>query len=109
MAEQDWQVLEGLNPDTTEFPVRAEIGSEKVVVLKLGDEFRAIQRRCPHQNTDLSRGLIVGDGTLIRCALHAYTFKLSDGKGVNCPGYSINIFEVSRDGDVLRARRVEVS
>ena len=45
---------------------------------------------------------------MIRCGLHAYTFKLADGNGVNCPGYRIAVYEVMRDGSRLLGRRVEV-
>ncbi len=75
---------------------------------RVGDGYRAVQRHCPHQNTDFSRGLIVGDGAMIRCGLHAYTFKLADGNGVNCPGYRIAVYDVMRDGSRLLGRRAAV-
>ncbi len=104
---RDWHPINGVDPDGASFPARAEIGGEKVVVFRVGEGYRAVQRHCPHRNTDFSRGLVVGDGAMIRCGLHAYTFKLSDGNGVNCPGYRIAVYEVARDGPGLVARRVE--
>lgn len=104
----DWLPIDGIDPEAASYPVRAEIGGEKVVVFRLGDGYRAVQRYCPHQNTDFSRGLVVGDGAMIRCGLHAYTFKLADGNGVNCPGYRIAVYEVMRNGSRLLGRRVEV-
>lgn len=103
----DWLPIDGVDAEAASFPARAEIGGEKVVVVRVGDGYRAVQRHCPHQNTDFSRGVIMGDGAMIRCGLHAYTFKLSDGNGVNCPGYRIAVYEVARDGPRLVARRVD--
>ena len=105
---EDWSPINGVDPEGAGFPARAELGGERVVVFRVGDGFRAVQRHCPHQNTDFSRGLIVGDGAMIRCGLHAYTFKLADGNGVNCPGYRIAVYDVMRDGSRLLGRRVAV-
>ena len=105
---QDWSSIDGVDPEGTGFPVRAELGGEKIVVFRVGDGYRAVQRHCPHQNTDFSRGLIVGDGSMIRCGLHAYTFKLADGNGVNCPGYRIAVYDVMRDGSRLLGCRAAV-
>ena len=104
---EDWSPIDGVDPEGEGFPVRAEHEGDKIVVFRVGDGFRAVQRYCPHQNTDFSRGLIVGDGAMLRCGLHAYTFKLADGNGVNCPGYRIAVYEVIRDGARLVGRRVD--
>jgi nitrite reductase/ring-hydroxylating ferredoxin subunit len=108
-GDGDWHPIEGVDPDSSDFPARAEVGGDKVVVFRVGDGYRGVQRYCPHQNTDFSRGMIVGDGAMLRCGLHAYTFKLADGSGVNCPGYRIAIYEVVRDGACLMGRRIETS
>jgi nitrite reductase/ring-hydroxylating ferredoxin subunit len=104
---EDWSPIDGVDPEREGFPARAELDGDKIVVFRVGDGFRAVQRYCPHQNTDFSRGLIVGDGAMLRCGLHAYTFKLADGNGVNCPGYRIAVYEVIRDGARLVGRRVD--
>jgi len=104
---EDWSPIDGVDPEGEGFPVRAELEGDKIVVFRVGDGFRAVQRYCPHQNTDFSRGLIVGDGAMLRCGLHAYTFKLADGNGVNCPGYRIAVYGVIRDGARLVGRRVD--
>ncbi len=104
----DWIPIDDVDVDATGFPARAALGDEKIVIFRVGDGYRAVQRHCPHQNTDFSRGVIVGDGAMLRCGLHAYTFKLADGNGVNCPGYRIAVYDVVRDGARLMGRRVEV-
>ena len=107
-SDEDWSPIDGVDSEETAFPTRAELGGERIVVFRVGDEFCAVQRHCPHQNTDFSRSLIVGGSTMIRCGLHAYTFKLADGNGVNCPGYQIAIYDVMRDGPRLLGRRVAI-
>ena len=101
----DWIPIDDVDVYATGFPARAALGDEKIVIFRVGDGYRAVQRHCPHQNTDFSRGVIVGDGAMLRCGLHAYTFKLADGNGVNCPGYRIAVYEVMRDGARLLGRR----
>ena len=104
----DWLPIDGADAQAMSDSVRAEIGGERVVVFRVGEGYRAVQRHCPHQNTDFSRGVVVGDGAMIRCGLHAYTFKLADGNGVNCPGYRITVYEVVRDGSRLLGRRAAI-
>ncbi len=105
----EWITIDGVDAAATGFPARASLGGDKIVVFRVGDGYRAVQRHCPHQNTDFSRGVVVGDGAMIRCGLHAYTFKLADGNGVNCPGYRITVYEVMSDGSRLMGRRIDIS
>ena len=44
--------------------------------------------------------------TMVRCYLHVFTFKLSDGKGVNCPGFRLKLFEIRQAEDALYGRPV---
>jgi len=102
----EWRHIEGIYIEEANFPVRMEFGGEKIVIFREGNDYWAVQRYCPHQHTDFSRGAIVSNGTMIRCGLHAYTFKLSDGTGVNCPGYKINVYEVQQEGAQLLGRSI---
>lgn len=104
----EWRQIEGIDPQETDFPLRTELDGEKIVVFREGDDYCGVERYCPHQHTDFSRGAIMGNGTMIRCGLHAYTFKLSDGSGVNCPGYTIKIYEIRREGSRLLGRAIAV-
>ncbi len=47
---------------------------------------------------------LAGNDTMIRCPLHVFTFKLSDGKGVNCPGFEIKVYEVKEEQGALWGR-----
>jgi nitrite reductase/ring-hydroxylating ferredoxin subunit len=102
----DWQVLEGIDPDTAEFPALSRVGEDRILVLKIGDGFRGVERSCPHQQRPLNDAFLQGNGTMLRCKWHNYVFRLSDGKAVNCPGYKLKVFEVKREGAALLARAV---
>ena len=102
----EWQVLDGLDPDSAEFPAQSRIGSERILVFRIGDGFRGVERACPHQQRSLHDAFIQGGDTMIRCRWHNYVYRLRDGKGVNCPGYKLRVFEIKRDNGVLIARAV---
>jgi nitrite reductase/ring-hydroxylating ferredoxin subunit len=102
----DWQVLEGLDPDTAEFPAQSRVGDARILVLRTGGGFRGIERSCPHQQRSLHDAFLQANDTMLRCRWHNYVFRLRDGKGINCPGYKLKVFEVKRDNNVLLARAV---
>jgi nitrite reductase/ring-hydroxylating ferredoxin subunit len=107
MAEDVWQLLEGVHPGTSEFPARARYDGEGILIFRTDGGFRGAQRTCPHMKSSLVDAQILGQGTMLRCSQHIYTFRLSDGKGVNCPGYRIKIYEVKQENDALFARAVD--
>jgi nitrite reductase/ring-hydroxylating ferredoxin subunit len=100
----DWQVLEGIDPDTAEFPARSRVGDERILVLRIGDGFRGVERSCPHQQRSLHDAFLQGGDSMIRCRWHNYVFRLRDGKSVNCPGYKLKVFDVKRENGALLAR-----
>jgi len=99
-------VLEGIDPDKAQFPVLSHVGDDRILVFRIGDGFRGVERSCPHQHHSLHDAFLQGGGTMIRCRWHNYVFRLSDGKPINCPGFKLRVFEVKRDNGVLLARAV---
>ena len=104
-SEREWQKLDGLDPVSGNFPARARVEGESILIFRTGTGFRGVQRACPHMNSTLMDADLVGNATMIRCRQHAYTFRLADGRGVNCPGFSVRVFEVREEGGTLYARR----
>jgi nitrite reductase/ring-hydroxylating ferredoxin subunit len=104
--EAAWQKLDGLDPETSKFPARAKVDGEGIIIIQAGAGFRGIQRSCPHLQATLLDAHLMANNTMVRCAQHNYTFKLSDGKGVNCPGFRIKVYEVKREDGALFARAV---
>jgi nitrite reductase/ring-hydroxylating ferredoxin subunit len=104
-SEGAWQKLDGLDPVSGVFPARARVDGEGILVFRAGTGFRGVQRACPHLNSSLMDAQLVGNDTMIRCRQHVFTFRLSDGRGVNCPGFSIRVFEIKEEAGMLYARR----
>lgn len=105
-ATADWQKLDGLDPVAGRFPAPARVGDQGILVFRTKHGFSGVQRLCPHLNMSLHDADLVSNETMIRCKQHVFTFRLSDGRGVNCPGYSVKVFAVKEEDGVLYARRV---
>jgi len=105
-TETVWQKLDGLDPASGAFPARARVDGESILIFRIKTGFRGVQRACPHLNSSLMDAQLINNDTMIRCRQHVYTFRLSDGRGVNCPGFSIRVFEVREEAGTLYARRL---
>jgi nitrite reductase/ring-hydroxylating ferredoxin subunit len=101
-----WQELAGLDPATAQFPAQARVGNDRILVLRIGTGFRGVERSCPHQQKSLHDAFLQGGDRMIRCRWHNYVFRLADGKGINCPGYKLRVFDVKLENGALYARAV---
>jgi nitrite reductase/ring-hydroxylating ferredoxin subunit len=97
MTEQPWQPLSGLRADNTKYPARASLEGEGIVIFKTKTGYRGVQRACPHMQATMLNAELTANDTMVRCPLHVFTFKLSDGKGVNCPGFKVKVYEVKEE------------
>lgn len=104
MKEAAWCIVPGVEASAAEFPIVAQVEGEDVVVFRAGRHLRAIGRWCPHRQADLAEGRLMGD--MIKCPLHGYIFRLSDGRGVNCMGVNATAYEALVDGSDLKLRKV---
>lgn len=104
MTELPWLQLGGLRADNTKYPARASIGGEGIVVFKTRSGFRGVQRACPHMQATMMNAELTANDTMVRCPLHVFTFKLSDGKGVNCPGFKVMVYEIKEEDGKLFGR-----
>jgi nitrite reductase/ring-hydroxylating ferredoxin subunit len=105
MTIEAWQLLKGLHVDETKFPVRAEVDGEGIIVFRTKTGYRGVQRACPHMQATMMNAELTADDKMIRCPLHVFTFRLTDGKGVNCPGFAISVFEIKEERGALYGRR----
>lgn len=105
-AEATWQKLEGLDPAAGKFPAPARVDGEGILVFRTKTGFRGVQRLCPHLKFSLHDADLVSNETMIRCKQHVFTFRLADGRGVNCPGFAVSVYEVKHEDGALYARRV---
>ena len=96
---EDWRRVEGVDAATPGFPAAGTVDGADVVVFRTPAGYRATARACPHQYADMLAGTLIDDGTALRCPVHAFAFRLSDGAGTNCPGYRLKVYDiVERDG-----------
>jgi nitrite reductase/ring-hydroxylating ferredoxin subunit len=106
MTEEPWELLVGLDPQDAKYPARARLGGEGIVIFRTKSGFRGMQRSCPHMQATMMNAELIADDTMVRCPLHVFTFKLSDGKGVNCPGFRLKIYEIKDENGALYGRSV---
>lgn len=104
MMERPWHQLGGLRADNAKYPARASIEGEGIVVFKTKSGFRGVQRVCPHMQATMMNAELTANETMVRCPLHVFTFKLSDGKGVNCPGFRLTVYEIKEEDGKLFGR-----
>jgi nitrite reductase/ring-hydroxylating ferredoxin subunit len=104
MNDPEWQLLDGIYPTTTKFPARARVHDETIIVFATGSGFRGVQRSCPHLKASLLTAQLMANGVNLRCAEHNFIFRLSDGKGINCPGFRIKTYDIKEESGALYAR-----
>jgi len=104
-AEAAWQKLDGLDAVSGKFPAPARVDGDGILIFRTKIGFRGVQRLCPHLKFSLHDADLVSNDTMIRCKQHVFTFRLADGRGVNCPGFSVSVFEVKNEDGTLYARR----
>jgi nitrite reductase/ring-hydroxylating ferredoxin subunit len=105
MNDAGWLELAGTDPHAEAFPVSARFGEEPIWVFRTDGGYFGVQDRCPHLDRTLDTARIVGGGSMIRCGHHNYTFRLSNGAGVNFPTTSIAVYDVKEEDGKLFARR----
>jgi nitrite reductase/ring-hydroxylating ferredoxin subunit len=106
MSDNDWHKLEGISSATEKFPVRVKIAGEGVLIFRTKTGFRGCERACPHLKASLADAVLMAGDTVLRCANHNFTFKLSDGKGLNSPSFRLRVFEVKVEDDIFYGRWV---
>jgi nitrite reductase/ring-hydroxylating ferredoxin subunit len=99
-----WLPLGGVNA-TDAFPKRAKFGDEWIIVFRTATGLHGTERVCPHQQSTLMDAIEMGGGAMLRCPRHNYVFRLADGRGVNCPGYRLAVYQVREEAGALVARR----
>ena len=102
--QKPWHQLAGLDMATAQFPARARLEGEGIVILRTKTGFRGVQRSCPHLQGTMMNAQLTADDTMVRCTLHVFTFRLSDGKGVNCPGFRLKVYEIKEESGALYGR-----
>jgi len=90
----EWQILEGIDPATSEFPAEATLGCETILVFRTANGYRGTEPLCPHQKVPLKTAVLMSGDTMIRCSRHHFIFRLDGGAGVNCTGMRLRTYPV---------------
>ena len=104
MTDKPWLPLAGFRSNIAKFPARASLDGEGIVIFKTKSGYRGVQRTCPHMKATMMAAELTSNDTMVRCPLHVFTFKLSDGKGVNCPGFKVLVYEVKEENGAFYGR-----
>ena len=67
-------------------PRPVELAGLELLIVRVGDEYFAIENKCSHTGALLTRGRIRGD--CIVCPVHGARFRLRDGKHLTPPASS---------------------
>jgi 3-phenylpropionate/trans-cinnamate dioxygenase ferredoxin subunit len=79
---------------------RFEIGSHRICLVRIGDDFYAIGDRCSHADFSLADGEVYPDEREIECWKHGSTFSLVDGKPQSLPATRpVPVYDIELDGD----------
>ncbi len=81
------------------------IEGRPIGIYHIGNEFFALDDRCPHAGASLVRGQIEGD--VIRCRIHHWGFCIRNGVYVDQdqPSHNAESFDVRIQGDHVQLRR----
>lgn len=72
---------------------RFEVGDTQILLVRLEEEFHALQDRCSHEEFPLSDGFI--DDEKVICPMHGAAFDPSTGDALTLPAYEgIRTFKV---------------
>jgi nitrite reductase (NADH) small subunit len=103
-GDPTWIRVVDLNecPDSSVFSVRVQ--EKDVAIFRNGNSYIAMDRWCPHLQGDLGAGCIIGKA--VKCPLHGFMFSVDTGRGLNCPGFNVNLYQVRVDENILSVRMV---
>jgi 3-phenylpropionate/trans-cinnamate dioxygenase ferredoxin subunit len=79
---------------------RFVVGSLKICLVRIGDDFYAIGDQCSHADFSLADGEVYPAEREIECWKHGSTFSLVDGKPQSLPATRpVPVYDVRREGD----------
>jgi 3-phenylpropionate/trans-cinnamate dioxygenase ferredoxin subunit len=81
-------------------PRRFDVGGYRICLVRIGDDFYAINDRCSHEDYSLSEGEVFEDEREIECWKHGSTFSLVTGEPQSLPATKpVPVYTVVVEGD----------
>lgn len=81
---------------------RFDVAGHRVALVRIGDEFHAVDDECSHEDYSLSEGEVWAEECQIECPRHGSTFDLMTGEPCSLPATQpIAVYEVRVDDDTV--------
>jgi 3-phenylpropionate/trans-cinnamate dioxygenase ferredoxin subunit len=81
---------------------RFDVGERRIALVRIDDEFHAIDDECSHEDYSLSEGEVWVDECQIECPRHGSTFDLVTGEACSLPATRpVAVYEVSVADDTV--------
>lgn len=78
---------------------RFDVGSHRIALVRVGDDFYALGDRCSHADVSLSEGEVDEDELQLECWKHGSAFSLRTGEPSCLPATKpVPVYAVVRDG-----------
>jgi 3-phenylpropionate/trans-cinnamate dioxygenase ferredoxin subunit len=85
--------------------IRVEKDGHRLAVVRIGDDWYAIDDRCSHAEASLAEGEVWGEECEIECPKHGSAFSLKTGDALTLPATQAQaIYPVRLDGDNVLVR-----
>jgi nitrite reductase/ring-hydroxylating ferredoxin subunit len=79
-------------------PQLVVIGNMKICLVRIGENFKAVQDACSHNGESLSKGHVNYLGEII-CPWHNYCFSMDNGREVQGRSADLTTFPIKADAD----------
>ena len=97
---EGWQRVAALEEVPDGGCLAVDHAGHPVVLVRTGEQVRALENVCPHAGAPLSEGFLE-DGKLT-CAWHGWTFDVQSGRSCDGAGMAVPVHEVKvEDGQVF--------
>ncbi len=88
--------IDDMTPGTAR---RFDVGSHRIALVRIGDDFYAVGDRCSHADFSLSEGEVWPDECEIECWKHGSTFSLKTGEPQSFPATRpVPVYDVVIEG-----------
>lgn len=83
-----------------------DVDGTRVALVRIGDEFYAVDDTCSHEDYSLSQGEVWEDDCELECPQHGSTFDLRTGQACSLPATRpVAVHEVVVSGEDVAVRR----
>jgi 3-phenylpropionate/trans-cinnamate dioxygenase ferredoxin component len=79
---------------------RFDVGSHRIALVRIEDDFYAVGDTCSHANVSLSEGEVYSEEKEIECWKHGSTFSLVTGQPQSLPATKpVPVYEIELEGE----------